>query len=215
VQLARIARIAVLSAPCGALAACAMPDPPGELVGSYRIEGALTENQCGAEALPANDPLSFEVQIRRDERSGYWLQGMPPARPGKLGEDGSFSFQLAQVYDVPETGNAAPDDAYLDPERDDLADPERFDKLEAASRSACRLTITETVAGSVLREGGSDVHRSPSDDSPDLVGENVIAIAADSAANCARVMRANGGPFEQLPCRASYDLTGQLVEDEE
>ena len=80
---------------------------------------------------------------------------------------------------------------------------------------ACRLTITEKVEGSVLREGGSGVHRSDKDDSPDLVGENAIVVAPVSGGNCARVIREGGGPFEQLPCRASYDLIGQLVEDDE
>jgi hypothetical protein len=214
-QLARALRLAVLSAPGAALGACAMPQPPGELVGAYHIEGALTENQCGEEALPATDPLTFDVQIRRDERSGYWLQGMPPARAGRLTDDGAFSFELQQIYDVPTTTGTPSDEPFLTSDPEAAADPERFDRQEAASRAACRLTITEKVEGSVLREGGSGVHRSAKDDSPDLVGENAIVIAPVSGGNCARVIRAGGGPFDQLPCRASYELTGQLVEDEE
>jgi hypothetical protein len=214
-QLARILRVAVLGGPGAMVVACTMPEPPGELVGAYHIEGALTENQCGSEALPANDPLSFDVQIRRDERSGYWLQGMPPARAGRLGKDGSFAFELQQVYDVPTTTGTPSDEPYLTSDPEAAADPERFDREESASRAACRLTITEKVQGSVLREGGSGVHRSDADDSPDLVGENAIIIAPESGGNCLRATRAGGGPFEKLPCRASYDLTGQLLEDDE
>ncbi|HMI92951.1 MAG TPA: hypothetical protein VK509_16360 [Polyangiales bacterium] len=214
-QLARVLRLAVLSAPGAALGACAMPQPPGELVGAYHIEGALTENQCGEEALPATDPLTFDVQLRRDERSGYWLQGMPPARTGRLSDDGAFSFELQQIYDVPTTTGTPSDEPFLTSDPEAAADPDRFDRQEAASRAACRLTITEKVEGSVLREGGSGVHRSDEDDSPDLVGENAIVVAPVSGGNCARVVRAGGGPFEQLPCRASYELVGQLVDDDE
>jgi hypothetical protein len=213
-QLARILRIAVLSAPGAALGACSMPEPPGELVGAYHVDGALTENQCGDEALPANDPLSFEVQIRRDQRSGYWLQGMPPARAGRLGDDGTFSFELQQIYDVPTTTGTPSDEPFLASDPEAAADPERFDRQEAESRTACRLTITEKIEGSVLREGGSGVHHSSEDDSPDLIGENAIIVAPVAGSNCKRATRAGGGPFEQLPCQASYDLTGQLLEDE-
>ena len=216
--LSRILRLAVLGAPCGALAVgCAMPKPPGDLVGSYHVEGALTVNECGEEALPAIDPLSFDVQIRRDDRSGYWLPGMPPAWPGKLGEDGAFSFELRQTYAVPSTtgSGTANDDVYLDSDPEAVADPARFERREASNRAACQLTITETIEGSVLREASPGVHRPPGDGDPDLVGENVIAIAATAGDDCSRVMRTSGGPFEQLPCRARYDLIGQLVEDDE
>lgn len=215
--LSRILRLAVLGAPCGALAVgCAMPQPPGDLVGSYHVQGALTVNECGEEALPAIDPLSFDVQIRRDDRSGYWLQGMPPAHQGKLGKDGSFSFELKQAYDVPATtGRAVDDDVYLESDPEAAADPSRFERREAANRSACQLTIKETIEGSVLREGASEVHRSAGDGSPDLVGEHVIAIAPLAGDDCSRVKRTQGGPFDQLPCRARYDLVGQLVEDDD
>lgn len=196
------------------LAACAMPEPPGELVGDYHIEGALTENECGDEALPAADPLSFDVQIRRDGKAGYWLQGMPPARPGQIGGDGFFSFELRQIYDVP-TNGAAVDEPYTSSDPEELADPERFDKLDAARNGACRLTITETVEGSVLRDSEElDAEDDGEDRGPDLVGDNVIAISKEAGSQCERVMREAGGPFEQLPCKAHYDLTGQLLGEE-
>lgn len=194
-----------------------MPEPPGDLVGSYRVEGALTVNECGSEALPAIDPLSFDVQIRRDERSGYWLQGMPPAWPGRLGADGAFSFELQQSYAVPaSTGNnPASDDAYLERDPDAVADPGRFERRDAANRAPCQLTITETIAGSVLREAAPGVHRPAGDGDPDLVGENVIAIAALVGDDCSRVLRSSGGPFDQLPCKARYDLVGELTDQDE
>jgi hypothetical protein len=196
---------------------CKMPQPPGDLLGSYHVQGDLTVNECGDEALPAIDPLSFDVQIRRDERSGYWLQGMPPARAGKVGDDGSFAFEMEQVYDVPTSDQVGSDDATLSMDPEKLGDPSYYEKIDAARRSACRLTISETVEGSLLHDLLDDDVLTPAssssdDDSPDLVGENVIAIAPDSVASCARVMHANGGPFQQLPCQAHYDLTGKLVE---
>jgi hypothetical protein len=204
-----------LALPCLIAIGCKMPEPPGELLGSYHVEGELKVNECGSEALPAADPLSFDVQIRRDARMGYWLQGMPPARAGHVGDDGSFSFALEQAYDVPTSEQAGADDAVLNMDPDDLRDPSYYEKLDKQRSSACRLTISEKVEGSMLRTLLDDtVHESgtASDDDPDLVGVNEITMSPDSAASCARVLKDNGGPFDQLPCTAHYDLTGKLAD---
>jgi hypothetical protein len=194
-----------------------MPEPPGELLGSYHVEGELMVNECGSEALPAADPLSFDVQIRRDARMGYWLQGMPPARPGSIGDDGSFSFALEQVYDVPTSEQAGSDNAVLSSDPEKLMDPSYYEKIDMQRSTACRLTVSETVEGSMLRTLLDDmVHGSMTagadEDSPDLVGVNEITMRPDSRASCARVLKDNGGPFEQLPCTAHYDLTGKLAD---
>src|SRR5262245_27885065 len=84
---------------------CAMPDElPGELVGAYHIEGALMENACGSDAVPAADPLSFDVEVRVADGSGLWLAASPPAFPGRLENDGDFQFERQSSFNVNANG---------------------------------------------------------------------------------------------------------------
>ena len=197
-----------------------MPKPPGELVGVYAIEGALTKNECGNDALPAADPLSFDVELRKKDGTGYWLQGMPPAWPGLLSEDGAFSFELEQSYAVDPKARVMPDPfSSMDPEK--LADPTIYEKLDNAMNGRpCSLRIVESLDGSVLRDLTARGHASKSGPAPeessgaDLVGDNAITISAADG-DCGLVMRDQGGPFDALPCTAHYDLVGTIMRDDE
>jgi hypothetical protein len=196
-----------------------MPKPPGELVGVYAIEGALTENECGTDALPAADPLSFDVELREEDGTGYWLQGMPPAWPGLLSEDGVFTFELEQTYAVDPKARVMPDPfSSMDPEA--LADPSVYERADQAMNGApCTLRIVESVAGTVLHDLSTRGHASmsgpaPTESSnPDLVADNEITISA-AEGDCGLVMREQGGPFDALPCSAHYDLVGTMLRDD-
>jgi hypothetical protein len=198
---------------------CAMPKPPGELVGVYSIEGALTQNECGEDALPAANPLIFDVELRQDDGTGYWLQGMPPAWPGILTEDGEFSFELEQLYPVDPNARVQSDPfSAMDPEA--LADPSYYENLDRQTQAEpCQLRIVESVEGTVLRTRASDdAGDGPDDDddaisSPDLVGDNAIDISAVPGGDCGLVMRDEGGPFDALPCTAHYDLIGTMLRE--
>jgi hypothetical protein len=228
-----------------ALFGCAMPEePPGELVGAYHVDGALTENTCGSDALPAADPLSFDVQIRKDKNGGgLWLQGSPPARPGKLDEDGAFSFQAESTYDAKQMNGAEPIESVYEQDPEQLADPDLVEKLQMQAMRSCRLVITETIDGQMLRmakpagekpldvsasdaggpievadddDVGDDGDAKPvrgDDDGDDLVGVNEITIRAQTGSDCGIVLSAMGGPFLALPCSAHYDLTGTLASE--
>jgi hypothetical protein len=200
-------------------AACAQPELPGELVGAYHVQGALTENSCGSSALPAVEQLSFDVELRKDDAGrGIWLRGMPPARYGKLDADGAFQFDLENTYPVDlSQGQGAPD-RLLDPdlEGDELLDPERYDRLDRESMQTCALIVSERISGMLLRDTSEETD-TPQDggdnaDGGDLLGENSITIRAASGSHCEPVLSTFGGPFEDLPCSAHYDLTGTLAE---
>jgi hypothetical protein len=203
-----------------------MPDElPGELVGAYRINGALTENSCGSAALPAADPLSFSVEIRKQGQSGLWLAAAPPAHPGSLSDDGAFSFQRQSTYDV--GGRARqPVELLTEMDIDRLADPEAAQQLGENATAPCRLTITERIDGTVLRESqgradaGDRAHdtsasagrEEPRDSEVDLVADNEIGVVVVAGSDCRASLKANGGPFEQLPCAVRYELEGELIE---
>jgi hypothetical protein len=200
-------------------AACAMPSElPGERVGSYAIEGALTENSCGSQALPAADPLKFNVELRQDDQGqGVWMRGMPPGHPGKLEADGHFRFVSESIFDVrtmpPEKVESL---IYEDIER--LSDPNTYDNLDQPPGKPCRLAISERIEGRALRvnrsDAGGPAYTSDAGverDSPDLIAENEVEIRPASG-DCAVVLSQQGGPFLTLPCRVHYDLEGTLAE---
>src|SRR5436190_845822 len=70
--------------------ACKPAALPGQDVGTYDVTGTLDENAC-APGLPAMDPLTFSVQLRRDHGSLIW-RIMPDGAPisGTVGDDGTI-----------------------------------------------------------------------------------------------------------------------------
>jgi hypothetical protein len=199
----------------GGLGGCAMPtELPGQHVGAYSVSGELTENSCGSAAVPAVDPLQFNVEVRENQGTGLWLQGTPPGKPGKLEDDGAFRFRLESRYNVP---GMAPDPVemliYTDIEK--LADPDTYDNLDRKSDEPCQLLVSETVEGRLLnddRQAGATGTgaKSSASGTPDLIGENEIAIRG-AAGDCSLVLADQGGPFDDLPCRVHYELEGALV----
>jgi hypothetical protein len=211
--------LATIPALAGFGCAVAKDEAPGELVGAYHIEGALTANSCGSDALPAMDPLSFDVQIRQDQQGrGLWLRSTPPAQSGKLATDGEFSFMAESAFDVKPTAGSEPVESVFDRDPSTLADPEVIEKAEAAAMASCRLLISESVSGTLFRnsdayDGGIMLDSSKDAGADgDLIGDNEISIRAQSGSDCKRVLAAQGGPFLELPCKAHYDLVGTLDE---
>jgi hypothetical protein len=217
---------AVVASSIQLLSACMKDEPPGDLIGAYHVDGALTENTCGTDALPAADTLNFDVEIRKDDQGrGLWLLETPPAHTGALHDDGSFQFALESSYDVPTTTTSATDAMFeRDPDPEQLADPEAIDRAEMQAAQSCRLLIDESISGTMLRVSDEDGAEKSSakagerggdsgadDPGSDLIGENEISIRVGAGSGCNRVLSAQGGPFLALPCRAHYDLTGTLA----
>jgi hypothetical protein len=203
------------------VSACAMPEPPGELVGAYRIEGTLLENTCGSTAVPAADPLRFDVELRSDGDTGLWVR-VPPPRSGRLDDDGAFRFELQSSFATRSEPNE-PAETLTEMQIEALADPDGYQRLDQPAAQRCRLLVTELIHGTVLHDGRNDDGATPfrdepdapaddADDEVDLVGENEISIRAAPGTDCSLVLEAQGGPFLALPCRIDYALEGQLIE---
>ena len=199
-----------------------MPEPPGELVGAYHIEGALLENSCGSAAVPAADPLRFDVEIRDDDGTGLWVR-VPPPRSGRFDDDGEFRFEVQSTYAASAEPNE-PAETLTEMDIEALANPTTYERLDQAPAQRCRLTVSEVIRGTVLHdsrgdEDGPGLPPEPedetgdeSDDEVDLVGENEISIRAVPGTDCSPALEEQGGPFLALPCRVSYELQGELLE---
>jgi hypothetical protein len=65
---------------------------PGDMLGVYSVVGHLDDTTCGAGALSAENPWSFDVKLSRYQRDLYWLNGRE-AIVGSIEKDGrAFSF---------------------------------------------------------------------------------------------------------------------------
>lgn len=172
-------------------------------MGDYSVTGTLVDHTCGKQALPAADPMLFQVELREDAGLGYWIV-RPPARSGTLSADGAFHFELESSQNVAAAPTAAPEP---DPEREVdpglAADPDRFETMAAVAH--CTLLVHETIRGSVSRPDADagDIHVAG-----DLTGDNEIEVRAASNTDCDFVLEAQGGIWEQLPCQVSYKLEG-------
>lgn len=204
--------------PLVGLSACVVPEPRGDLVGAYAIAGELTENTCGNDALPARSPLKFNVELRIDKDEALWIRDMPPQQSGRLDDYGEFSFRVESIYDVPASAVSSLESSIkTDPAA--AADPSAYDDFDRQAAPPCRLTITETIGGKLVRDqrvqadaGASDPISAAKSGESDLTADNTIEIRAAAGSNCGRVMATAGGPFLALPCSAQYELRGDLVE---
>lgn len=191
-----------------------MPEPVGELVGAYRIEGALIENSCGSAAVPAADPLRFDVELRDDDGIGLWLR-VPPPRSGRLDDDGEFRFEVQATYAASSEPNEPPE-TLTEMQIEALADPSGYEQLDRPPAQRCGLMVTELIQGTVLHDSRDDGEPSfrpeDEDDVVDLVGQNEISIRGVPGTDCSPALATQGGPFLALPCRIDYELEGQLIE---
>jgi hypothetical protein len=180
------ARISVIAVALGSLlGSCKLPPPPGELVGHFRIAGTMGADSCGP-GLGANHSITFEVEMRDDEGTGYWLYGDRKPSPGTLDGEGNFVFQRRGGWTLIEP---RPDLGY----------------------GGCRVAQLETIDGHVTRDAsGADAG-----DSDALTGSNTIDVVPVQGDDCSKALAAQGGPFLALPCRVQYALSGTRIDVEE
>lgn len=188
------------------VAGCEPPELPGELIGKYAIRATLLDNTCGDEALPLASTLHYRVELREDGATAYWLVGAPPANLGVITAAGDVRFQREERFRI--RRDAEP----IDPELSEL-DPlvlYGYDPLDPVGQpndneAPCTLIVRESIEATVRRdaeEGAEDA----------LLGRNVIEMRPTRDSECRRVLTTAGGPFEALPCAATYELTGELLE---
>lgn len=164
----------------GILGGCDTPPPPGELVGRYRVSGALEADSCGP-GLGANRSIAFDVELREDDASGYWLFGDRAPSPGTLDDEGNFLFQQRGGWTL------------IDP-RPELG------------YAGCHVTQLETIDGKIERD---PLALTADDDA--LTGSNTIDVVPVRGDDCSPALASQGGPFFALPCRIEYEISGVWI----
>ena len=89
----------------GTLAGCA--DLPGDEVGHWQITATMGETTCGPSV--GQSERQFEVQIRRDGETGWWIGPAQVPIQGRIDDDGNFTFRTNEQVLVREgTAGIAP-----------------------------------------------------------------------------------------------------------
>ena len=169
------------------LGGCPPTAEPGEPIGIFSVEGRLQENACGSSALPAQDPLRFQAELRATDRIAYWKMGRQYIAGSREGR----SFALMTSRSVT------------------LIPPDR-----AQAITGCAVRQDETIRAELrdaLGDGG--VATGPDAGDADFSygsfgGTNTIEFVPVPGSDCRAALSANGGPWLALPCRVRYDLVG-------
>ncbi len=166
---------------------------PGEPIGIYHVVGTLVDNECGSQAVPAENPLVFRVELRADGEKAYWHRADLPVVSGILiPSTGRFLFSAQSVW----TAIAA------DPNLD---------------YPGCTLNQQDTIEGTLEAsdESSEDVQDDAGSDAgldtDEWTGTERIEMTPAAGSNCLPALITAGGGFQSLPCSINYDLLGTLL----
>ncbi|MCC7541976.1 MAG: hypothetical protein IT379_37495 [Deltaproteobacteria bacterium] len=175
---------------------------PGDSLGGFEVRGSLVEQSCGVSIVMPNDPLDFEVELRRDGSTIYWR------RPGAPAMDGHFS-ERNQSFELSATSS------FL------LREASPADGL-----GPCRIMQQETIGGRLEVVTDPSAPVIPASDAgasdPDagapapiyrFSGENSVSFSVASGADCRDRIGVEQGQFPMLPCRIRYELEGEPMEE--
>lgn len=174
---------------------------PGDSLGGFRVRGDLVEQTCGVSVVMPNDPLDFEVELRRDGSTIYWRRAGAPAMDGHFNERAQ-SFELTSTSSF-QLRPASPADGL----------------------GECKITQSESISGrlEVVSDGDGGVPMVdasasyPDGGAPPPVyrwtGENSVTFSVSAGADCRDRVGGDQGQFATLPCRIRYELDGQPMDE--
>ncbi|MCB9667315.1 MAG: hypothetical protein H6715_04235 [Myxococcales bacterium] len=165
-------------------AGCKPVSVPGEPVGHFSIVGTLRENTCGQQAVPAKNPLLFEVELRRKDSQAFWIQRGQPAVSGSISPAGHFTFSATSSWVA-----IAAD--------------------QSIGYVGCAISQGDTIEGTLLSEQEQDSDAGFSAES--WTGTEHLEMTPVMGSNCAPALGSEGGAFSTLPCSVRYDLLGTLL----
>jgi hypothetical protein len=180
-----------------------VPEYPGEVVAAFHVIGALEENACGATAVPAIDPIVFDVEIRNDRGRGFWRQADAPVISGTFDdEDGEFAFRTTRQVPViapePETGVRG-------------CAVEQREEVSGTVTHVLVLAdgaVADASPGPDAGTGEAPDGAAQPDTTAELTGESRVTFTPVPGSDCTAALAVAGGPFAALPCMIRYRLDG-------
>ena len=81
---------------------------PGDLLGTYAVEGTLDDSSCGQGALGSTSSWNFDVKLSRFHEDIYWINGREVIS-GDIEPDGvTFSFSTRVEGEITPAGRGQP-----------------------------------------------------------------------------------------------------------
>lgn len=160
---------------------CIGKDPynPGEPVGAFHVTAKLVANSCGQ----ASNPWEFDVRLRHEETTLYWVQGSVPVS-GKV--DASAHVVLTSTSS-------------------DTVRP-------ADTRAAGCVLTRDDKLDVILSDAASGAAVDPAT-TTSFVGTLAYHFGTTSDSDCSDQTTAGGGEFTTLPCDVRYELTAKRTGD--
>jgi hypothetical protein len=161
---------------------CSGKDPyrPGESLGAFHVTGKLVATSCGA----TPDPWEFDVRLRHERTTLYWVQGDAPIAAQV---DGAARATLKATA----TQTVRPAD-------------------ERSRTAACTMSRTDVVelVLAPLAAPVSDVAGATS-----FKGTLAYRFAPTEGSSCEDQLTDLGGDFATLPCDVTYEVAGVRTGD--
>ena len=158
---------------------CSGHDPyrPGEGVGAFHVTSKLVSTTCG----PTPDPWEFDVKLRHDATTLFWVQGSAPIS-GQLDATARAVMKTSVVNTV-RAADAKTQTPACTMSRTDVVD------LVLAPATAPSMTAADVGAATSFKG---------------TLGYRFIAVDGSS---CEDQLTDSGGDFAVLPCAVSYEIT--------
>ena len=181
-----VLRLSVVLAMAGsASVGCSGKDPyrPGDSIGVFHVTGKLTATSCGA----TPDPWEFDVRLRHDLTTLYWVQG-----------DAPVSALLDATAKATLTSSAT-----------------LTARAATANVAGCTMARTDTVelvlapvTAPVTTTATTEVGSATS-----FTGSLQYHFAASDGSLCDDQLSDNGGQYAALPCDVQYQLSAVRTGD--
>lgn len=194
----------------GASGGCEPRVHPGQTLGTFQVVGSLDANGCGA-AVPALDPIAFEVEVRDDRGRGIWVRGDGPIQTGVQLPDGAYRFRTGATVPVI---SAQP--GYRG------CNLQQVEMIEVHVTPTTSIALAGEDGGLQPDAGTADADAGADGGVPErameLSGISEIQYTPTSTSDCSPLPVVNGGPWAALPCTLRYTLfgtgTGPMPEDD-
>ena len=164
---------------------CSGHDPyrPGEPVGVFHVTSTLVSTTCG----PTPDPWEFDVKLRHDATTLFWVQGDAPIS-GQLDRTARAVMKTSVVSTV-RPADAKTKTAACMMARSDLVD------LVLAPATAPVMTTADVSAATSFK------------------GTLSYEFNVVEGASCEDQLTESGGDFAKLPCSVSYGISATRTGD--
>jgi len=165
--------------------ACSGKDPyrPGESIGIFHVTGKLIATSCGA----TPDPWEFDVRLRHDQTTLYWVQGDAPVSALLDATAKATLTSSATLTARAATANVA---------GCTMARTDTVELVLAPMTAPVTVTANTEVAAATSFTGSLQYH-----------------FVATDGSLCDDQLSDNGGQYAALPCDVQYQLSAVRTGD--